>query len=420
MPPASETGGPTPAQGWTPWRSILLVLLTLDIVLVGVWLFMYSAEYDRVQKVVGGVWGAVVAFLGAVGVTKRQELTLAQFMGLLPVQMVTVVYTLLLFVGAPLWALYQFPVHRVEVSGQPLPGDPRWSVQVTRGDDTVHVHSGGDSWSFHTRPGPHAFEARVPGYALFTEALNVSWLALGDRLELRGLTEEPAALLLFTDQDARYAVLDPESGETVDGGSITAPGPLSIPLPPGRYLVRAEAPGFRADSVVVVLPPGGTATDTLRLPAIPVATRGTLRVAPTPDGLELWLDGEPAGTTPWSRALPAGRYRVELRRVSPADEGFGRFHAEEVEVRTSAETVFAPDVPTLELARLTVVAGDASRGATFYLDRAIPASALGVVEGSAVFHVFPGERQVVWLDGGTVTRCGRVSLTPGGEATLTC
>lgn len=410
-------GGATGRRAWTPGRSVVLLLLILDITVVAGWLFVYSDEYDRVAKVVGGVWGAVMVFLGAVGWKSKEGTSLPALMGLLPTRLLAAAYTLLILGALPFWVAYHFPVHRVAVAGSGVPASARWRVVVTRGGDTVHVHEGGASWTFRARPGTHTLEASVDGYLPFPESFPVRWLALSDHIDLAGLEAVAGVLRLSFDRDMTWEIFDSVGGGPVRSGAATAPGPLEVALTPGRYLVRARAPDARPDSATITLTPGDTADAEVRLRR--AETLGTLTVRSDPEGAELFVDGERVGATPWSGRRAPGSHAVIVRRRSPSDPRFAQFFRGSVEVRATGETVFEPALESIPLPALRILAG-AAGGATYYLDRADADHALGRVEGSAVFYVFPGTYLIVSRAGAEVTECGTVTLRPGDEEVVRC
>jgi hypothetical protein len=416
MPASKGSSGGAGRDGWTPGRSFVFLLLLLDVTVVAVWLFIYSAEYDRVQKVVGGIWVAVTTFLAAVG-WKSKETSLSAFVGLLPVRLVAIAYTLLIAGALPLWVAYQFPIHRVDVTSTGVDASARWVVVVTRGTDTAHVHRGGGTWTFMARPGSHTLEARADGYRPFDESLNVRWLGLSDRVDLQGLAVEAGMLRLRFNRDMSWEVTDSTGGTTVRTGMATSPGPLLVELAPGRYMVRAQAPGTPPDSATIQVSAGDTADAVVDLRE--TRRMGRLTVRSDPAGMEVFIDGEQVGTTPWSGRQDAGRYVVTLRRRSPADPQYGQYARGQVRVEVSGETIHEPPIETIRLPALRIFS-DGGATATYYLDRAEPGSVLGEVAGSHVFHVFPGDYAVLRRAGGAVTECGRFSLRPEQEVVVRC
>ena len=73
------------ARGWTWTRSFLLLLLLLDLTAVAVWLAFNLDTYDRLAKVVGGLWAGGMAVLTYLKVGVRRESTFAEFFGSRPV-----------------------------------------------------------------------------------------------------------------------------------------------------------------------------------------------------------------------------------------------------------------------------------------------------------------------------------------------
>ena len=391
-----------------------MLLLVLDATVVLGWLYFYYDEYERISVVVGGLWGAVMVLLGAVGV-RSGETTLSSFVGLPPVRLITVTYTVLLAGAVPFWAAFALPIHRATISLDQAPGDLRWSVRVLVGPDSLNRSSvGGDSVRlFWIRRGSYEVTAVADGYDPVSGALDVPWLALGAHLALPPPRRRTGWVRLSANMDLTATILDAASG-AAQRRTVPATG-STFELPPGEYEIVGRAPPAAPDTAVVVVTPGDTVPGSLVLRTSPVL--GTLQVRSTPPDLEILLDGRATGArTPWSTRLGPGRYEVVLRQVSPADERFGRYYRGTVQVAASATASVDADVPVGTLPVLTVILGPASTGATLYLDDEV----LGEVSQSGVFPVYPGRYRVSKRVQGAVGECGSVTLVMGGAAELRC
>ncbi len=91
---------------WTIGSAILFLLVTFDVVIILVWLVHFQESYETITKIVGGVWVAITTLLSIVGIKKSSETSLREFLNLLPVKLIILVYTVMIFVsGYLLWRI---------------------------------------------------------------------------------------------------------------------------------------------------------------------------------------------------------------------------------------------------------------------------------------------------------------------------
>ncbi|MDZ7262609.1 MAG: hypothetical protein ONB05_10960, partial [candidate division KSB1 bacterium] len=123
------TDNPSSSNNWSFGRSLLLLLISFDLLAVAIWLVVYHSYYQAVTEVVGGIWGAVVAFLGYLKIKTSRTKSLPEFLGLLPVKMTILAYTILIVIFMSFYLLAQFPVHTVLVTAT-LNGRPQGGVEI--------------------------------------------------------------------------------------------------------------------------------------------------------------------------------------------------------------------------------------------------------------------------------------------------
>ena len=86
----------------------------------------------------------------------------------------------------------------------------------------------------------------------------------------------------------------PEGARFYVDGQPQGKGPvLMTRMNPGRYVVRAEMDGYATETKMITLDNGGSVAEEFRL----VNVMGRIEVRTTPPGVQVLLDGSPAGTT---------------------------------------------------------------------------------------------------------------------------
>ncbi|GGN03664.1 S-layer-like protein [Thermus composti] len=151
----------------------------------------------------------------------------------------------------------------------------------------------------------------------------------------------------------------PQGAEVYLDGRLQGRTPLTLGVNPGRHEVELRLAGYQPYRVTVNPRPGERVQVYAQL--VPEPRQGTLSVASTPPGAEVYVDGALRGRTPLSLRLPEGRYRLELRL-----EGYEPYRAEVrvpsgETVRVSARLVPLPRRGTLQL-------DSRPQGAEVYLD----------------------------------------------------
>lgn len=103
---------------------------------------------------------------------------------------------------------------------------------------------------------------------------------------------------------------DPPGADILVDGELKGRGPMEVSLPTGRYRVAARMEGYRESSQEVPLDKPGPYALRLTLPRL--VKEGTLRLASTPAGARIFLNGESRGITPLELKIPPGEHMLKL------------------------------------------------------------------------------------------------------------
>lgn len=103
----------------------------------------------------------------------------------------------------------------------------------------------------------------------------------------------------------------PQGAEVYLDGRLQGRTPLTLSVNPGRHEVEVRLSGYQPYRVAVNPAPGERVQ--VFAPLVPEPRQGTLALASTPSGAEVYLEGTLRGRTPLTLSLPEGRYALELR-----------------------------------------------------------------------------------------------------------
>jgi hypothetical protein len=105
--------------------------------------------------------------------------------------------------------------------------------------------------------------------------------------------------------------VDPAGAEVFVDDAAAGPAPYLGEVKPGKHKIKVAAKGFVTYEKQVTMPDGNDLELTLALvPVPPPPGPSQVSISTEPPGVELVIDGKPAGTSPVTVALPAGDHVV--------------------------------------------------------------------------------------------------------------
>ena len=159
------------------------------------------------------------------------------------------------------------------------------------------------------RPGRHELTVRLPGYEPWSSIIEGKD---GEKLNVRAALV-PAAVQVTVASEPAGALV------SVDGARI-GPSPWTVSLKPGTYTVSATAERYEPAVSQLVVPLGMDETGIL-IKLLPLPARALIRSDPPGDSVQLYLDGEFAGTAPLELlSLRPGPHTVRST-MGPEDYG---------------------------------------------------------------------------------------------------
>lgn len=400
------------SRGWTWGRSTILLLLLLDITVVAIWLIVYFDYYDNVSRVVGGIWGAVLVVLGALGIKARGQTSLAEFMGLPPVKLVTACYTGLIFAALPIYALLELPIHRLTVTGPELPASTSVAMTLMGEADTAQHHHTG-TWQGYVQAGDYTVVYEPEGFEPESLSTSVGTFSLSSELVYGQFAPLKGRLLVSVRPDVRLRIRTLD-GLVIDALDVYAESPAELSLVPGEYTVEASAVGYESviDTARVSLE--GTREIQFELDRLPdPPTLGTVDIR-NPREMAIIVDGKPTDRiTPEVLSLPPGERKVELQKK--VGDQFGQRIEQWITVTAGERVVIdAPEPDAIRLAELIVI--PTTPGTEYWLDRQLSSTYLGRLEGTSRFFIFPGQHRLLAGRGGDETEFS-ASFDAGSQTT---
>lgn len=163
---------------WNFGRSLLFLLITFDLIAVLAWLIYYHSFYEDISKIVGGVWTAVLTFLSYMKIKRGRKRSLVEFLQILPVKMVIITYTIIIFLLASIFVFAEFPVHTVHITAY-VNEKPQSGVLISLDDKKYKTEEDGTFEIHSVKAGEeHALSGNLPGYISDIITVNVPWWKL--------------------------------------------------------------------------------------------------------------------------------------------------------------------------------------------------------------------------------------------------
>ncbi|MDD1715410.1 MAG: PEGA domain-containing protein [Methanolinea sp.] len=197
----------------------------------------------------------------------------------------------------------------------------------------------------------------------------------------------------------------------LDGGNtITTPGTFSN-IPAGRHTIEVSKSGYYPYSTSITVSAGGTSSVNAALS--PQQTTGSLRVASSPSGAEVFVDEIYRGYSPLSiGALSSGSHTVRLHLSGYQD------YSMRASVSSGSETVVSASlVPVLQPSTGNILVSSVPDGASIYLDGNYRGITL---KGNAfdIPGVTPGIHTVALQKDGYQDYSTTVGTSAGGTSTV--
>ena len=309
---------------WTSGRSLLLLLLTLDVLIVVAWLIYYHSYYASIAKILGSVWGAITTILAFIGVKKARQISLPELLGLQPAKIIIGVYTVIIFILSFMFILNEFPVHTVSINAY-LDNESQSHVSIfwdnelygeTRENGTLPIRS--------VKSGKHNLVARLSGYRDDSATVHVPMWGLKYSHKIRfdstkAISEPPPE----PPNTGAIYIRSQFNGEIINGADIHINGtkhdrttPTTIEnIVAGQHFLKVrkiiDDHIYEAEEEIIVTA-GRTIRKDVNLQLVGRLCR--LLIRSNPIGAQIYIDGTPHGTTETTVKLPPGTYTIRLEK----------------------------------------------------------------------------------------------------------
>lgn len=307
------------ADRWTFGLSVLFLLITCDIVIVLVWLVYYHSYYETVSKVVGGVWTAVLAFMSYLKIRRGRGQSLPGFLRLLPVKMIIITYTVIIFLFAAVFILTEFAVHNIRITAY-LNDKPQPGVVIYLNDEPCGETS--DDGFLDIPPvkvGKYHVIGMFSGFIPDTAVTYVSWWRITNQLEV-----------LFDSTRMLSSPSIPQTGDifidsapfknadiTLDNKKLNKKTPVRLNhFSAGRHFViihkLTNGYCYQGEEEMIV---EANKMKEIVINMNPIQESCMMEVRSNPTGARLFLEGIPKGMTDITLELCPGTYHMRLEKT---------------------------------------------------------------------------------------------------------
>lgn len=333
---------------WTVGRSILMLLLTLNILAIVVLLVIHYEYYGAVSKVVSGVWGAVTTLLAYVGIKKGKIQSLSELFGFLPVKMIIITYTILIY---GFLILSELPIHKVVITST-LDGEKIGRVDIYWDQDHKGKTSAGKLPISWVKRGYHKLEGKLDGHPDYRRDSTYV-----------GIIRTSVGVRFFSRTGNIHIQSDPSGAEIwIDGDPKETETPATLyDLSVGIHALELRKHRYHDKKLQVYIREGDTDTVIVLDPIL-----GSIDIRSDPRDAEVYLDGK--WTNKRTRCtidgLSMGTYQLELKR--PRDGDYADFWQGTIEISGSSTLEIYGELKPVKLHALTI-RSDPS-GAEIYID----------------------------------------------------
>jgi hypothetical protein len=299
-------------RNWTFCRSMLFILLTLDIVIIVVLFIVNYEHYDKTVKVIGGVWTAVTTALSYVGVQKqiKENISLPELMGLLPVQIGVGFYTIVLIAFLLFTQFIKHEVIIVTTTG----GDTLSNVAIywdgKRKGETIN-----DEMRILTGIGTHHLLCQRERYKEKSQDIEIN------AFDLKSETIK----IQYSDDDRKvghlYVKSKPSGAEIwIDDTNkdvVTDNYIFNLLVGPHELLLKKD--GYYAEKKRIFINEGRDTTVEVPFHRL----TGSVKIQSVPEGAMIYLNGKYTNEkTPATLSREIGNYELELQMAKSTDLGF--------------------------------------------------------------------------------------------------
>lgn len=306
---------------WTFGRAFLFLLITFDLLAVLAWLIYYRSDYKEISPIVGGVWTAVITFLSYMKIKRGRRMSLAEFIKILPVKMVIITYTVIIFLLVVIFVFAEFPVHTVHITACV---DEKHQSGVSISWDGNPYDKTGEYGTLiipSVKAGKHALRGDFPGCPPETPIVHVPLLKLKHHKEIKLKTTPPTKGNIHISSYSRGKVFN-EAEVYIDNKKQNRQTPTTLRnLLPREYSIKViktdEDYCYEAVKEITVKA-GKTAEAKMELKPV----TGNIHISSyfrskAFNGAEIYIDGKKQDEqTPTTfRNLPPGKYPIKLIKI---------------------------------------------------------------------------------------------------------
>lgn len=305
-------------EKWTFGRALLFLFITFDLIAVLAWLIYYHSHYKIISTIVGGVWTAVITFLSYMRIKKARRMSLVAFIQILPVKMVIITYTVIIFLLAGVFVLEKFPVHTVHITAL-VNKTPQSGVSILWDKETHITGEDGTLKIPSVKAGNHTLKWHFPNYVsgLITVPVSRWKLKQSQELLLEPIPPKPFG---------NVRIVSSFKGKAYNGAEIYIDGidqnkqtPETLEhLPAGECSIKLlktdEDYNYKAEKNIIV-----KAGDTIKVEIELIPITGNIHISSNIggeafNGAEIYFDGEKQNiqTPATLRKLAPGEYSIRL------------------------------------------------------------------------------------------------------------
>jgi hypothetical protein len=381
----------TQEQQWTHGKTLLALFIVIDLIVIGLWLFIYFDEYQKIATIVGGIWASVVAFLGFSGISGGKIRGLSELFGLRPVKYIGITLTILILVASPLFVLWEFDTHIIDVT---TGAEPALIRIINNDTGEEERRSPPDVTEYRTRIKKGNYQIKVtPGDARskeITQQVNVELFQLKIAVPIEQFTSVGSVLVVNPNPESLLLdVTQKSTNAKIFSSNISGSQEIELPEP-GEYTIvaRTDAPHFDPYQTDVKVEAGQrTPVDITLTP-----TTGALYLNPSEPDMVVFVNGKKRGRTPLALSVkPGSNYDIVLMKEGQNEKLGFYFKKKGVEVKGGLQTRIEPTGLEQKALGVIVLAPDPDINHTYTISDPIRTKSLGSVRYGKEVHVFPGK-----------------------------